>query len=58
LESKGLVFSGKSPKYDIMQVLELPKHKFFIGSQFHPEFTSRPLKPNPLFTGFLKACSE
>lgn len=58
LESKGLVFSGKAPKKRIMQILELPKekHPFFIASQFHPEFTSRPLKPNPLFLGFYKAC--
>jgi CTP synthase len=58
LESKGLVFSGKHPQYDIMQILELPGHKFFVGSQFHPEFTSKPLTPNPLYMGFIKACLE
>jgi len=57
LEKNGLVFSGRSSKEkNIMQIAELPKHKFFIGSQFHPEFTSRPLSPNPLFNGFIKAC--
>ncbi len=57
LEKNGFVFSGKSSKEEnIMQIGELPKHKFFIGSQFHPEFTSRPLKPNPLFNGFIQAC--
>ncbi len=59
LEKQGFVFSGESKKDEgIMQIGELPleKHKFFIGSQFHPEFTSRPLKPNPLFNGFIKAC--
>jgi CTP synthase len=55
LEEKGIVFSGKAPKYPIMQILELPKHKFFVGVQFHPEFTSRPLRPNPLYLGFVKA---
>lgn len=60
LENNGLVFSGKAPKKKIMQILELPKskHPFFVASQFHPEFTSRPLKPNPLFFGFLKACAK
>lgn len=57
LEEKGLIFSGKAPGREIMQILELPreKHPFFIGTQFHPEFTSHPLEPNPLYIGFLKA---
>ncbi len=41
-----------------MQILELPGHKFFFGTQFHPEFTSRPTKPNPAYLGFVKACAE
>ncbi len=57
LEKKGLVFSGRAPKKKIMQILELPKHPFFLATQFHPEFTSRPLKPNPLFLGFVRACT-
>jgi len=57
-EKKGMVFSGKHPKYDIMQIMALPKKRFFIGSQFHPEFTSRPLKPNPLYLGLIKAALE
>ena len=56
LEEKGLVFSGKAPEKRIMQIAELPDHKFFLGAQFHPEFTSRPLSPNPLFKGFIEAC--
>ncbi|MFH0836520.1 MAG: CTP synthase, partial [Candidatus Aenigmatarchaeota archaeon] len=56
LENHGLIFSGSTPDETIKQIIELPKHKFFIASQFHPEFTSRPLKPNPLFDGFIKAC--
>jgi len=55
LEKHGLVFSGKAPKHPIMQILELPNHPFFVGVQFHPEFTSRPLNPNPLYYGFMKA---
>lgn len=55
LEKNGMVFSGKAPKVPIMQILELPKHPFFIGVQFHPEFTSRPLRPNPLYVGFVEA---
>lgn len=57
LEAKGLVFSGRAPEKRIMQMMELPKHRFFMGSQFHPEFTARPLQPNPLFLGFVKACA-
>jgi len=56
LERKGLVFSGFTPDKKIMQIGELPTHKFFLGTQFHPEFTSRFLRPNPLFDGFIKAC--
>ena len=59
LEKAGLVFSGMAPEKRIMQILELPagKHPFFIGVQYHPEFTSKPLNPNPIFMGFLKACA-
>ncbi|MFQ5647936.1 MAG: CTP synthase [Candidatus Aenigmatarchaeota archaeon] len=56
LEKKGIVFSGTTPNKRIMQIMELPEHPFFIASQFHPEFTSRPLRPNPLFRGFVQAC--
>lgn len=58
LEKGGMVFSGMAPKKRIMQILELPDHKFFIATQFHPEFTSKPLEPNPLFMGFLDACTK
>jgi CTP synthase len=57
LTTKGLVFSGTSPDESLMEIAELPKseHPFFLGTQFHPEFTARPLEPNPVFTAFLKA---
>lgn len=55
-ENGGMVFSGWAPEQPIMQVAELPDHPFFIGVQYHPEFTSRPGRPNPLFRGFVAAC--
>ncbi len=55
LREKGMVFSGKAPGREIMQVLELPNHKYFVGVQSHPEYRSRPLEPHPLYLGFLKA---
>ncbi|KKS84890.1 MAG: CTP synthetase [Parcubacteria group bacterium GW2011_GWA2_43_11] len=56
LEAHGLVFSGKSPDGVLMEIAELPvaEHPFFLGTQFHPEFTARPLFPHPLFTGFVQ----
>lgn len=57
LEKAGLVFSGISPDGQLMEIAELPKsqHPFYLGTQFHPEFLSRPLAPHPLFTAFLQA---
>ena len=60
LEEHGLVFSGKAPNQPIMQVLELPQdvHPYFVGTQAHPELTSRPLRPSPLFLGFVEAALQ
>lgn len=64
LEAAGMVFSGRHPTSNIMQVMELrrtgadtalPTHPFFIGGQFHPELTSRPLRPQPMFMGLVAA---
>lgn len=57
IEEAGLVFSGKSPDGTLMEIAELPKdkHPFFLATQFHPEFQSRPVSPHPIFTAFLKA---
>jgi len=55
LTEKGLVFSGKAPDYPIMQILELPTHPFFMGTQAHPCLTSRPLHPQPMFVGLVAA---
>lgn len=54
LEAKGLLVAGVNPKQNLVEIIELPKHKFFIGTQFHPEFKSRPLSPHPLFVGLIK----
>jgi len=58
LESHGLVFSGKAPNQPIMQILELPAHPFFMGTQAHPCLTSRPLKPQPMFVGMVAAAMK
>lgn len=60
LEQAGLIFSGKSPDGKLMEIAELPHdipnaHPFFLGTQFHPEFLARPLRPHPLFTEFIKS---
>jgi CTP synthase len=55
LEGNGLVFSGKAPNQPIMQILELPDHPFFMGTQAHPCLTSRPLRPQPMFVGLVAA---
>ena len=55
LEECGLRFSGTSPQGDLVEMIELPEHPFFIASQFHPEFQSRPNKPHPLFRGLIAA---
>ncbi|MBI4999509.1 CTP synthase, partial [Candidatus Gottesmanbacteria bacterium] len=55
MESKGLVISGVSPDGKLVEAIEIPGHPFFIGTQFHPEYKSRPLSPHPLFLEFLDA---
>ena len=55
LEAVGMVLSGKSPDGLLPEIVEIPSHPFFIGVQFHPEFTSRPGNPNPIFREFVRA---
>jgi len=55
LEEKGVVFSGLSPDGRLVEIAELRDHPFMVGSQFHPEFKSRPNRPHPLFLAFLRA---
>jgi len=60
LTKAGLVISGRSVKENLVEIIELPQkdHPFFLGTQGHPEYKSRPLKPHPLFLKFISACSE
>lgn len=60
LEKKGLVISGTSPDGKLVEAIELPKsvHPFFVGTQFHPEYKSRPLSPHPIFVEFIRACLQ
>ncbi len=51
----GLVVAGRAAEGDLVEVVELPKHPWYIGCQFHPEFTSTPMKGHPLFNGFIQA---
>jgi CTP synthase len=58
LEKKGLKIAGTSPDGKIVEAIEITDHPFFIGTQFHPEYISRPLDPHPLFVEFIKVCSK
>ncbi len=60
LEAAGLVFSGTSPDGTLVEIAELPRevHPFFVGTQAHPEFRSRPTRAHPLFRGFIAAAVE
>ncbi|WP_338972690.1 CTP synthase [Spiroplasma endosymbiont of Panorpa germanica] len=54
-EAAGMVFSGEYVEKKLVEIIEIPTNKFFVAAQYHPEFTSRPNKPNPLFNGFIQA---
>ncbi|RLA90700.1 MAG: CTP synthetase [Deltaproteobacteria bacterium] len=58
LVEKGLVVSGTSPNGELVEIIELKDHPWFLGCQFHPEFKSRPMQPHPLFSAFIRACLE
>jgi CTP synthase len=55
LAAHGMAFPGTSPQGDLVEIVEIPGHPYFIATQFHPEFKSRPNKPHPLFRGLVKA---
>ena len=55
LEDNGLIFSGLSPDEDLVEMIELKDHPYFVASQFHPEFKSRPWEPAPMFNSFINA---
>jgi len=58
LEQAGLVLSGASPDGQLVEVIEVPGHPWFLGCQFHPEFKSRPMDPHPLFVSFIHAALD
>ncbi len=55
LTKAGLFISGKNPQHDLVEIVEIKNHPWFLGCQFHPEFKSKPLKPHPLFKAFIGA---
>ncbi len=58
LEEKGLVISGTSPDNNLVEIVEIAKHPWFLACQFHPEFKSKPMKPHPLFRDFIAAAID
>jgi CTP synthase len=58
LRAKGMCFSGVSPDGRLVEIAEIVDHPFMVATQFHPEFLSRPNRPHPLFSGFVKAAKE
>ena len=58
LEAAGLLTAGLFPEGNLVEIVEIKNHPFMVGSQFHPEFLSRPNQPHPLFAGFIKAGRE
>ena len=57
-EEKGMLFSGKNPHKNLVEIIEIPEHRWFVATQFHPELKSRPTDPHPLFKNFIKASME
>jgi len=56
MAEKGFLISGTSPDGALAELIELRDHPFFLACQYHPEFQSKPNKPHPLFSGFIRAC--
>ena len=54
----GMVISGTSPDERLVEIIELKDHPWYVAVQYHPEFKSRPKRPHPLFTAFIKACID
>ena len=55
LENAGMIVAGESENGNLVEIVEIPNHKFFVGVQFHPEFKSRALLPHPLFSSLIKS---
>ena len=58
LIKNGMVISGLYPQQDLVEIIELKEHPWFLASQFHPEFKSKPTSPHPLFTSFIEAAAK
>jgi CTP synthase len=58
LAEQGMKFSGRSPDGNLVEIIEVPQHPWFLGCQFHPELKSRPMRPHPLFAAFVAAASQ
>ena len=58
LEKNGLRVSGVWAEKELVEIIEIPEHPYFVAGQFHPEFRSRPWDPHPLFAGFIHAALE
>ena len=58
LTDRGLIISGINPERDLVEIIEIPKHPFFVATQFHPEFKSKPLNPHPLFREFIRVAAQ
>lgn len=58
IEKRGLIASGINPERNLVEIMELKDHPFFVGTQFHPELKSRPLRPHPLFRAFIAAATK
>lgn len=58
LEKKGMMIAGVNKDRDLVEIIEVPKHSWFVGVQFHPEFKSKPLAPHPLFASFVEAALD
>lgn len=56
-EKKGLIISARSVKENLVEIIEIPGHPFYLATQGHPEYKSRPFKPHPVFLGFIEACA-
>jgi CTP synthase len=58
VEAAGMIISGQSPDQRLVEIIELRDHPWYVASQFHPEFLSRPNRPHPLFLGFVEAAAD
>ncbi|HQG57310.1 MAG TPA: CTP synthase, partial [Bacteroidales bacterium] len=54
----GMLMAGINPESDLVEIIELPSHRWFVGVQFHPEYSSTVMNPHPLFVSFIRACIE